>query len=141
MVTPDLLAAGFRHLQGAGGEGQLWLHCQSNCEDVAVMMRNTALMAGFREKEMSSARLENLPTAAGGIPTQRTLNWTEQNKEAERATGSGWSSSPLLPREAMTATEVACMIRGVPVHRCVLVASAPVVKRSSQYSCDHPMSP
>jgi len=103
--------------------GELWI--QSNCEDVAVWMRNTACQeAGFayvpanrtEHDKNTDDLVKKITTLA---PTQRTLNWIAMGGEC--AQGPGWIASPLLPRRAMTETEVACRIKGTPVHRCIVV--------------------
>ena len=112
MVTPDLLKLAHSTLSG-GGE----LLLQSNCEDVAVWMQSMACQNGFTGVEFEHHVVESSPT-----PTQRTVIWTEITNDAvQRAVGPTWSALPLLPRNAMTETEVACMLQGTPVHRCILV--------------------
>ena len=94
--------------------GELWL--QSNCEDVAVWMRNTACHeAGF---SYSTEVAVQSTTTTSVQETQRTLQWIAMG--GERAQGPGWYGTNLLPRTAMTETEVACIVKGTPVHRCIL---------------------
>jgi hypothetical protein len=121
MVTPELLALARELLlrnstENKNKNGELFL--QSNCEDVAVWMQTTACEpAGV----CCQQRHEPVMVAAAQQhnPQQRTVNWIAMG--GARAVGPGWSSQPLLPRNAMTETEVACILRGTPVHRCVLV--------------------
>lgn len=109
MVSVDLL----RLCRGMlSTSGELWI--QSNCEDVAVWIRKTACEeAGFVYRKDD----DFLETPAGK-ETQRTLQWIEMG--GERAQGPGWCATHLLPRQAMTETEVACILKGTPVHRCIL---------------------
>ncbi|GAX19571.1 hypothetical protein FisN_19Hh149 [Fistulifera solaris] len=100
--------------------GTLWL--QSNCEDVAVYMFQTACQqAGFTPVLNESSPDELISAAPSESLTQRTRQWIAMG--GERAQGPGWFCRPLLPRTAMTETEVACLIKGTPVHRCILSPS------------------
>uniref|UniRef100_A0A6T7K0B4 tRNA (guanine(46)-N(7))-methyltransferase n=1 Tax=Attheya septentrionalis TaxID=420275 RepID=A0A6T7K0B4_9STRA len=120
MVTEGLLQMASRALQvkqGVQNEGTLLL--QSNCEDVCVHMRNTAM-------EKASFDYISLPHTNKDIPhpssksrlPQRTMEWIAAG--GERAQGSGWSPSPLLPRKGATETEISCLQSGTPIHRCLL---------------------
>jgi SAM-dependent methyltransferase len=114
MVTSNLLKLAADVLQGSDGKPSGKLILQSNCEDVAVTMRDVAInQAGFE-----IVRLENEVEAVQGTPTKRTMNWIEM--DGKRAEGPGWSSEPLLPRKGRTETEIACILNGTPVHRCML---------------------
>ncbi len=96
------------------GSGKLLL--QSNCEDVAVLMKNIAVNEiGFLtlDVEKCTHKLENKASL-----TKRTEKWISVN--GERAEGSYWSSIALLPRRGSTETEIACLLNGTPVHRCIL---------------------
>jgi hypothetical protein len=121
MVTSELLQLAQEQLlrnstDNNNNNGELFL--QSNCEDVAVWMQTTACeAAGFCCQQVHDPVMV-APTQQHN-PQQRTLNWIAMG--GKRAVGPGWSSQPLLPRNAMTETEVACILRGTPVHRCVLV--------------------
>ncbi|GAX09681.1 hypothetical protein FisN_19Lh149 [Fistulifera solaris] len=101
--------------------GTLWL--QSNCEDVAVWMFHTACQqAGFTPVlDVNESSLPEGVIAPSAL-TQRTRQWIAMG--GERAQGPGWIYRPLLPRTAMTETEVACLIKGTPVHRCILSPTA-----------------
>lgn len=113
MVTPSLLQQCSAVLRPANGE----LLMQSNCEDVAVWMRSTACeKAGFVLQDSST-----FVTEIAGTPLQRTLNWVAMG--GNRATGTGWSSAPILPRTGRTETEIACKLNDKPVHRCILKAT------------------
>jgi tRNA G46 methylase TrmB len=106
---------------------------QSNCEDVAVLIRNMACQeANFviHTEMMEVNAGDNVDDATvhkSDIlkPTQRTLNWIASFNgtalpKLERASGYGWWMKPILPRNGCTETEVACMLKHVPVHRCIL---------------------
>lgn len=114
MVTENLLS----EISAALSEnGKLLI--QSNCEDVAVHMMNTALGIGFKpltfNEEVTLEGLDHL-----GTNTQkRAHDWKVSG--GERAIGRNWSSLPLLPLMGRTETEVACMLDNKPVHRCILV--------------------
>lgn len=88
---------------------------QSNCEDVALWMQQTAVAEGFQSvataKPVDRAHDHDLP--------QRTENWIAMG--GERAVGPSWSATSILPPKGSTETEVACRINGTPIHRCVLL--------------------
>lgn len=112
MVTPRLLRQAASLLRKSQGE----LLLQSNCEDVAVWMRHTACQeAGFVSRDTNNVLVRKAET-----PTKRTLNWRAMG--GERAIGAGWSTEPLLPPTGRTETEIACILNGTPVHRCLLTA-------------------
>lgn len=113
MVTSNLLKLAADLLQDSDGKPSGKLILQSNCEDVAVWMRDVAINQGFE-----IVRLENEVETVQGTPTRRTMNWIAMG--GERALGPGWSSEPLLPRKGRTETEIACILNGTPVHRCML---------------------
>jgi len=87
---------------------------QSNCEDVAVRMKNIAeTRAGFE-----SVEFKNSVTSLEAV-TQRAQRWVENG--GDRAIGKSFSSLPLLPMSGRTETEVACLLDDKPVHRCLFV--------------------
>ena len=90
---------------------------QSNCEDVALWMQQTAVQGGYKSSiasiPLDIAQNDNLP--------QRTKNWIAIG--GERAVGKFWNSEPLLPQRGSTETEVACRLNNTPVHRCLLTLS------------------
>jgi len=108
-----------------------FLLLQSNCEDVAVWMQQTAVeTVGYQAISMAYP-VEEESTQADGSSTngihssncsewlpKRTQNWIEMG--GDRAIGNFWSSRSLLPREGSTETEVACRTNKTPIHRCVL---------------------
>jgi tRNA G46 methylase TrmB len=114
MVTPRLLKLVSSMLTAKGK-----LLIQSNCEDVAVWMRSAACATG-NFAIVDSPGMEQdyeMSTSSPRIP-QRTLDWIAM--DGARADGPGWYTKPLLPRKGATETEVACMLNGTPVHRCLL---------------------
>ena len=98
---------------------------QSNCEDVAVFMRNIACsIAGFEcvESDVQSELLnQNQSFSEYARIPKRTLDWVSIG--GERAKGEGWSMKPILPRIGRTETEVSCIVSSTPVHRCLLRAA------------------
>ena len=109
MVTEKLLSQIHRILSRQHN-GRLLV--QSNCEDVAVRMKNIAeTKAGFEAIEF-----ENSVTSLDAV-TQRAQRWVASG--GERAIGKSFSSLPLLPMIGRTETEVACSLDGKPVHRCL----------------------
>jgi SAM-dependent methyltransferase len=112
MASPSVLGK-IAHLLTTKGNGRLLV--QSNCEDVAVKIRDTALQAGFRCVPATQ------PVVIGdnhGI-TERTKRWIELSVANNRAIGEEWSSVPLLPPRCATETEVSCRLQDTPVHRCL----------------------
>lgn len=112
MVTEKLLSQVYDVLSKHSGQ----LLLQSNCEDVAVHMRNVATKnVGFQSVELSHS-VTSLDAA-----TQRAQRYVAMG--GERAIGKYWSAEKLLPLGGRTETEVACLLDGKPVHRCLLRAS------------------
>jgi hypothetical protein len=92
---------------------------QSICEDVAVWMRQMACNEiGFRCIQSNSEPETRSPKIRIRTP-KRTLDWLAMG--GERAEEEGWKTQAILPRIGRTNTEVACMLSGTPVHRCLLV--------------------
>lgn len=120
MVSTNLLKLIHKTLCLHGNlDGTLLLH--SNCEDVAVFMRDAAVEhAGFVGVEVSFPAKEPEINEL----TQRTLNWLAGGAQC-RAAGKYWSKSSFLPMKACTETEVACRLNHVPIHRCLLKARRP----------------
>jgi hypothetical protein len=126
MVTENLFRLVHKALSKTNGR----LLLQSNCEDVAVWMRDLACtrvaFSSHDDDETTNNKNKPLHLASGGflstgvalrIP-QRTADWIAMG--GERADGAGWYEHPLLHREGATETEVACALNGTPVHRCLL---------------------
>ena len=105
MVTNNLLLSAYDTLKPSSGT----LLIQSNCEDVAVMMRNLASKTGAFQCMHVLDKAVNLEGAGGRLP-QRTEKWIRMG--GERAEGEGWSAKPLLPRLGATETEIACFLEG-----------------------------
>ena len=113
------------HRGGGGG----YLLLQSNCEDVAITLRDRALAHGFQVVPVDRAAVLTLPfpgdddddddddDTASRI-SNRTVEWVRRG--GERPIGPEWSAVPLLPPRCTTETEVACTVQGTPVHRCLL---------------------
>ena len=115
MVTNKLLSEIQATLSKSSGK----LLIQSNCEDVAVHMMNIGKQVGFKPLASNPCVTEdNLGQLGKNIP-KRARDWHEIG--GERAIGSDWSLVPILPAYGRTETEVACMLDGKPVHRCIMV--------------------
>lgn len=113
MVSKDLLTLARRTIDLRDGK----LLVQSNCEDVAVWIRNTAI----EDCQFESIVVDSVTEPTKSLsPTKRTLDWIAAGCATQRAQGFGWTDGPVLPRRGRTETEVACMLNGTPVHRCVL---------------------
>jgi hypothetical protein len=112
MVTENLLSR--IHDVLSESKGQLLI--QSNCEDIAIHIRNVATKkVGFKSRLVSHPLLTLVPA------TQRAERWVAA--KGERPIGEFWSSRSLLPLEGRTETEVACMLDSKSVHRCLLETS------------------
>jgi tRNA G46 methylase TrmB len=125
MVSEKLLQLVHKTLAPHAGK----LLVQSNCEDVAVWMRNTAIQdCHFADIEAATQLLpsttDDSSVAKPTSPTKRTVDWMAMTGGDDRAEGAGWSAGPILPRHGRTETEVACMLNGTPVHRCLLQATS-----------------
>jgi SAM-dependent methyltransferase len=112
MANESVMRQTAKLLKKSGG-GHLLL--QSNCEDVAVTMRNVATNVGMTcidavRPVISLDDGERLP--------QRTQEWIRLG--GERAIGPGWSSVSPLPARCTTETEVACELQNTPIHRCLM---------------------
>lgn len=111
MVTEKLLCL-IQRVLSRKQDGRLLI--QSNCEDVAVRMKNIAeTRAGLKAVEFT-----NSVTSLDAV-TQRAQRWVANG--GDRAIGNSFSSLPLLPMIGRTETEVACSLDGKPVHRCLFV--------------------
>mmetsp|Transcript_10203 Transcript_10203/g.11715 ORF Transcript_10203/g.11715 Transcript_10203/m.11715 type:complete len:674 (+) Transcript_10203:169-2190(+) len=127
MVTQELLELIHCNLHPKRGK----LLLQSNCEDVAVWMRNLACQSvGFsalndivnddNDNDIPPPYVDkeiDIVSSQERIP-QRTLNYVAMG--GERASGRGWFQRGILHSEGATETEVACAINGTPLHRCLL---------------------
>lgn len=104
--------------------GDRYLLLQTNCEDVALVLRDRAKEFGLTS--VPSMKPVTSPDEKGRRVPERTSEWLrlsgEDDGEKERAVGAEWSRSPLLPPRCATETEVACTIRSSPVHRCLFKA-------------------
>jgi SAM-dependent methyltransferase len=112
MASERVMRQTAKLLKKSGG-GHLLL--QSNCEDVAVTMRNVATSGGMTciDAVHPVASLDD-----GGRLPQRTQEWIRLG--GERAIGPEWSSVSPLPARCTTETEVACELQNTPIHRCLM---------------------
>lgn len=92
---------------------------QSNCEDVAVHMMNIGKQVGFNPLVFDQCVTKDKLNQLGKNVPKRARDWQENG--GERAIGPNWSLKPILPGYGRTETEVACMLDGKPVHRCIMV--------------------
>jgi len=117
MVSNELLKKTNTVLEHSGG----FLLLQSNCEDVAVTMRETAEhSAGLASVGVPSS-VKFLPVSDSDVISrtpQRTLDWIQMG--GRRPVGDGWSLTPLIPPRGATETEVSCQLNKTPIHRCLL---------------------
>ena len=113
MVTENLVSDIYRTLANTG---QLLI--QSNCEDVAVHLMDTAKQVGFKPLMFNDAAAVTINSFDGYNIPKRALDW---QASGERALGDNWCSLPLLPEYGRTETEVSCILDRKPVHRCILM--------------------
>ncbi|VEU43602.1 unnamed protein product [Pseudo-nitzschia multistriata] len=116
MVTEKLLETIHSSLHPTRGR----LLLQSNCEDVAVWMRNLACRTvGFESIDDDNKDDDRSDGLSKQQRTpQRTLDWMAMG--GERAEGRGWFQRNILHRKGATETEATCAINGTPIHRCLL---------------------
>jgi SAM-dependent methyltransferase len=112
MANEGVMRQTAKLLKKSGG-GHLLL--QSNCEDVAVAMRNVATSVGMTC--IDAVRPVTSLDDGERLP-QRTQEWIRLG--GERAIGPEWSSVSLLPARCTTETEVACELQNTPIHRCLM---------------------
>lgn len=114
MVSPLLMEKVVRLIKSHSPHTILLV--QSNCEDVAVRIKDMAVAAGLHN--FINATLPRLTETAGETIPQRTQRWIAQG--GERALGPQWWQDNPLPARCATETEIACFYQRVPVHRCML---------------------
>jgi len=115
MVTEKLLEKALEALTSCRGK----LLVQSNCEDVAVLLKNIAIhKIGYVSAEVPYSVKQG--QFRGTRVPKRTSEWISMG--GERAEGKDWSAEPLIPKKGATETEVSCLLNGTPVHRCILSA-------------------
>lgn len=91
---------------------------KTNCEDVALTVRNLAISSGLRCVQTDTGRtVEQLGDTR---PSQRTQKWIEMG--GDRAVGNDWWYPSLLPHNCDTETEVACNLQNTAVHQCLFEA-------------------
>jgi SAM-dependent methyltransferase len=112
MVSEMLMQMAAQAVKKGGGR----LLLQSNCEDVAVYMKNLAMNRGLACIPEASP-IADVNDKHKDLP-QRTQLWISMG--GERAQGADWHISQVLPDRCATETEVACIIQNTPVHRCLM---------------------
>jgi SAM-dependent methyltransferase len=118
MVSEGLLNSAAQILNPSNG----FLLLQSNCEDVAVAMREMAEeSASFECIPVPSVRTAESTTSSR--TPERTTEWIRQG--GTRAFGRGWSLTSLIPSRGATETEIACQLNETPIHRCLLKPRKP----------------
>ena len=123
MVNESLLCIIADILKMNGGCGKLLF--QTKCEDVAIFMKNVALNTGHFECVPCSHPVLNIDedvyfkSQTGKRPV-RVEQWLSSYNEQERAEGSSWSASSLVPSFSRSETEVACDDNGTFIHQCIL---------------------
>jgi SAM-dependent methyltransferase len=113
MVSEGLLKSAAEILNCSGG----FLLLQSNCEDVAVTVREMAEQSASFEC-IPAPSVRTAESASTLRTPERTTEWIRQG--GTRAFGSGWSLTPLIPSRGATETEIACQLNETPIHRCLL---------------------
>jgi hypothetical protein len=88
---------------------------KTNCEDVALTVRNLANAKGLRCIQTEAGR--TIQQLDGMRSSQRTQKWIEMG--GDRAAGKDWWHSSLLPVNCDTETEVACNLQNTAVHQCL----------------------
>lgn len=91
---------------------------QSNCEDVAVTMRDMGKAVGLSPVVARDPVLSVNDMPPHQRTPQRTQEWIRLG--GQRALGPEWSRVPLLPTGCGTETEASCAVHETPVHRCIL---------------------
>ncbi len=122
MVSDSLLHKIAQVLELNGGSGKLFF--QTKCEDVAVYVKNLAIFTGQLECIPCNDPVLDIDVvydkSQNGRP-KRVEQWLSSAPPfgPERAEGSIWSSSELLPSFARSETEVASQNDGAFLHRCM----------------------
>ena len=126
MVSRTLLRLVGQVLEKSSGT----LLLQSNCEDVALHMYETAIQKSGIVGILSKDPRWEMPQQT----TQRTETWLagQTGPEIQRAKGSTWWNSPVLSTTCQTETEIACSLNGTPVHRCLLKAARAVTNPTQE---------
>jgi len=115
MVTKTLMMLAHDILEKSKGS----LLLQSNCEDVAVHIRDLATEeAGFQVVNVPNC--VNLDDKFKGRKPKRMEKWIDSG--GKRAEGLGWSRLPLIPLCGATEAEISCIFNQIPVHTCILSA-------------------
>ena len=115
-LVMERVAALLKSSSASSTESGGFLLLQSNCEDVAIELRDLAISCGL---ECMSAKHPVWNTECATIRlTNRAVEWRERG--GKPAVGREWSAVPLLPKGCATETEVSCIFHNTPVHRCLL---------------------
>jgi len=115
MVSGRIMQRIAELLRRSGG----YLLLQTNCEDVAVTLRDRAQNTGLdccASEQSRGANSRRRPSEVR-LP-ERTMEWIRLG--GRRAIGEEWFADPLLPNRCATETEIACELQGTPVHRCLM---------------------
>mmetsp|Transcript_32192 Transcript_32192/g.78223 ORF Transcript_32192/g.78223 Transcript_32192/m.78223 type:complete len:142 (+) Transcript_32192:1104-1529(+) len=115
-----------------GHDGDCYFLLQTNCEDVALVLRDRAKEVGLTlvpslDPVVATTSSSNEEEEQRLRIPERTVEWLKlmnmnnngEDSSPERAVGPEWSRTALLPPKCATETEVACTIQGSPVHRCL----------------------
>jgi len=114
MVSRNLLNLALSTLDSDSGR----LLLQSNVEDVAVFMKNTACDIGFEPIKCLPSELDNTVHRQNLDLPKRMEKWMSIG--GERAQGDIWNTVSVIPPRGKTETEAACLVNGTPIHRCLL---------------------
>ncbi len=120
MVTKEILELISRLLSKSddiGGES--FFLFQTKCEDVAVLVKNECLALGTLEPVLCKNPMKDIDIQYEnrGKRPKREDDWLAAAPFAERAEGTMYSSTPLLPTVGHPETEVQCSHENYVVHR------------------------
>ena len=91
---------------------------QTKCEDVAVHVKNKCLSLTSLECIPCKYPVKDIEHEyKNGVRPRRVDEWLKQSTSIERAEGSIYSRTPVLPRVGMPETEIQCLIKNTVVHR------------------------
>ena len=94
---------------------------QSNCEDVAVHLRNQAMSMRLCAVNADYPVLQPRDDQTHRL-TRRTREWIDHG--GERAVGREWAAQSILPPQCATETEIACLDQKTPVYRILLTINS-----------------
>lgn len=116
MVNDSLMGGVAQMVRRSGGHVLL----QSNCEDIAVAMKDLGTKMGLSAVPAAQPVLSVDDMPPHGRTPQRQQEWIRLG--GKRALGPEWSRVPLLPQGCATETEASCEVEKTPVHRCLMKA-------------------